>query len=623
MTERNSKLLIVDDLAANRDILTRRFAGRGFDVVEVDSGRRALEAIAAQRFDLVLLDVMMPDLDGFEVLRQIRLQHSPQALPVIMVTGRTESVEVVKAFALGANDYLAKPMDFFVALARVESQVGRKRAEEAAREAAEALRHAEEGLAQRVAARTAELVAINEQLTREIAQRQRSEVKAEYVARHDVLTGLGNRLLLRERLDQALARAHRHNELVAVFSLNLSHFTRVNQSFSHTVGDELLRAVAARLREGFRETEVIARLGSDEFVLVQHALSGPEDAGAMAERLTAVIGEPYEIGGHQVAIGTSVGISIAPNDGHEADEMLRNANLALQRAKEDGPGSQRFFEPGMDQRSREIRTFALDLHQALGEGQFDLHYQPVVSADNCGVSGFEALLRWYHPQRGLLAPAQFIPVAESNGLIGPIGEWVLKRACADAIHWPSGTKVAVNLSPAQFKNPCLFDTVASALDASGLPSSRLELEITESVLLQESETTLATLHRLREFGVRISLDDFGTGYLSLSYLRSFPFDTIKIDQSLVRELSQRADCAAIVRAITALGESLGMTTTAEGVETFEQLKQLREMGCRELQGYLFGLPQMASAVRIWLRTFAPRGEQAIAQTASPDSRAVA
>jgi diguanylate cyclase (GGDEF)-like protein len=623
MTETNGKLLIVDDLAANRDILTRRFQRRGFDVVEADSGQRALDVIAEQSFDLVLLDVMMPDLDGFEVLRQIRLQHPPVRLPVIMVTARTDSSDIVNAFALGANDYVTKPVDFFVALARVENQVGRKRAEEAAREASEALRRINEELEQRVAARTAELVTINEQLTHEIAQRQRSEAKAEYFARHDVLTGLGNRLLLRERLDQALARAHRLSESVAVFCINLSHFTSINESFSHTVGDELLRAVAARLRECFRDTDVIARLGSDEFVLVQHPVNKPEEAGALAERLAAVIGEPYEIGGRQVAIGTCVGISIAPTDGDEADEVVRNANLALQRARADGPGSQRFFEPAMDQRSRAIRTLDLDLRRALGEGQFDLHYQPVVSAQNCEVRGFEALLRWYHPDKGLVPPVEFIPIAESNGLIASIGEWVLRRACTDAMHWPSDTKVAVNLSPAQFKNPSLFDMVVSALDASGLSSSRLELEITESVLLQETDTALATLHRLREFGVRISLDDFGTGYSSLSYLRSFPFDKIKIDQSFVRELSQRADCAAIVKAIAALGESLGMTTTAEGVETFEQLKQLREMGCRELQGYLFGLPQMASAVKMWLRTFAARAEQTVAKSAAPESRAVA
>jgi EAL domain-containing protein (putative c-di-GMP-specific phosphodiesterase class I) len=277
----------------------------------------------------------------------------------------------------------------------------------------------------------------------------------------------------------------------------------------------------------------------------------------------------------------------------------------------------------MDQRSRAIRTLDLDMRRALGEGQFDLHYQPVVSAHNCEVRGFEALLRWYHPDRGLVPPVEFIPIAESNGLIASIGDWVVRRACRDAMVWPGDTKVAVNLSPAQFKNPSLFDMVVSALDASGLSSSRLELEITESVLLQESDAALATLHRLREIGVRISLDDFGTGYSSLSYLRSFPFDKIKIDQSFVRELSQRADCAAIVRAIAALGESLGMTTTAEGVETFEQLKQLREMGCRELQGYLFGLPQMASAVKMWLRTFAARAEQTVAKTAAPESRAVA
>jgi len=539
------------------------------------------------------------------------------------VTARIASTDIVNAFSLGANDYVTKPVDFAVALARVESQVGRKRAEEAALAASEALRHANEELERRVAMRTAELVAINEQLTREIAQRQRSEAKAEYLARHDVLTGLGNRFLLRDRLDQALARARRHGETLAVLCLNLARFKSVNESLSHTVGDELLRAVASRLRECFRKMDVVARLGGDEFVLVQCALGGPEDAGLLAERLAAVIGEPYEIGGHQIVVGTRIGISISPIDGDDADELVKNATLALHRAKTDGPGSYRFFEPEMDERSQALRSLDLDLCNAVREDQFDLHYQPLVKADTRLVSGFEALLRWHHPERGAVSPAEFIPVAERNGLIGSIGAWVLRRACMDAMHWPGDTKVAVNLSPAQFRVPNLLDIVTAALESSGLPSSRLELEITESVLLKDCVATISTLHRLRELGVRISLDDFGTGYSSLSYLWRFPFDKIKIDQSFVRELSQRSDCAAIVKAIAALGSSLAMTTTAEGVESLEQAEQLTRMGCGELQGYLFGLPQPASGVRVWLRGFAQSGGDAALHAGAQRDRAVA
>jgi predicted signal transduction protein with EAL and GGDEF domain len=333
-------------------------------------------------------------------------------------------------------------------------------------------------------------------------------------------------------------------------------------------------------------------------ILVPLALSELQDIGAtaLAGRIIEAVGAPYIVQGHQMIIGTSIGISVAPDDGSDPDQLLKNADMALYRAKADGRGTYRFFETGMDARAQARRLLELDLRAALLRGEFEVYYQPIHDLNSDQIVCFEALVRWNHPHRGMIQPTDFIALAEETGLIVPIGNWVLRKACTDAAVWSQNVSVAVNLSPAQFKNRDLVPSVIAALSASGLAANRLELEITESVLLQESEATLATLHKLRDFGVRISMDDFGTGYSSLSYLRSFPFDKIKIDRSFVHELASRGDSMAIVRAVTGLGKSLGISTTAEGVETKEQLALLRLEGCTEVQGYLFGQPRPAAEV---------------------------
>jgi predicted signal transduction protein with EAL and GGDEF domain len=321
----------------------------------------------------------------------------------------------------------------------------------------------------------------------------------------------------------------------------------------------------------------------------------------LASHVVEKVSAPYEVAGHQLVIGVSIGISLAPEDGRNPDELLKKADLALYRAKEDGRGTYRFFETGMDARAQARRLLELDLRAALQRKEFEVYYQPIRDVAKDVVVGFEALVRWNHSLRGMISPANFIPLAEETGLIVPIGEWVLRQACMEAARWSQHVGVAVNLSPVQFKNPNLVATVKEALQASGLPAHRLELEITESVLLQNSEATLSVLHELRAFGVRISLDDFGTGYSSLSYLRSFPFDKIKIDRSFVTELATREDSMAIVRAVTGLGKSLGIVTTAEGVETDTQFDLLRQEGCTQAQGYLFSPPRPAAEVETMLR----------------------
>ncbi|MCA1551942.1 EAL domain-containing protein [Bradyrhizobium sp. BRP19] len=426
-----------------------------------------------------------------------------------------------------------------------------------------------------------------------------AQAKISHMARHDALTSLPNRVLFHEQLEQGL-RQTKSGDQLAVLCLDLDHFKDINDSLGHPIGDALLKEVGRRLEATVGEQDTVARLGGDEFAVVQIGRSEEIAARSLAGRLVEVISAPYQIDDHQIVIGVSIGISLSPQDGSHPDELLKNADLALYRAKADGRGTYRFFDTGMDARAQARRLLEMDLRAALQRDEFEVYYQPIREVASGRVVAFEALLRWNHPQRGLIAPISFIPLAEETGLIVQLGEFVLRSACADAATWPDDVDVAVNLSPVQFKSPNLIAGVTEALAASGLGARRLELEITESVLLQNSEATLTTLHELRAMGVRISLDDFGTGYSSLSYLRSFPFDKIKIDRSFVSELATREDSMAIIRAVTGLGRSLGIVTTAEGVENDAQLELLRREGCTQAQGYLFSKPRPASDVAIML-----------------------
>ncbi|HEY8565627.1 MAG TPA: EAL domain-containing protein [Beijerinckiaceae bacterium] len=424
----------------------------------------------------------------------------------------------------------------------------------------------------------------------DITARKRAEKRISHIARHDALTDLPNRVFFRERLEQALAGMRRRGDGVALLCLDLDHFKGVNDTLGHPIGDALLKAVAQRIRAELREEDTVARLGGDEFAILQNGTGQPAAGAALAHRLVASLGQPYLLEGHPINVGASIGIAVVTEAAGDADTLLRNADLALYRAKEDGRGTYRFFEPAMDAAVQARRSLELDLREALVRGEFVLHYQPFVDLLRGEVVGFEALVRWNHPTRGLISPAEFVPVAEETRLIVPLGDWILRQACQDAVGWPDGIRVAVNISAAQFRGEGLGAGVLSALAQAGLAPERLELEITETVLMQNTEASLKALHRLRGAGVRIAMDDFGTGYSSLSYLRSFPFDKIKIDRSFVRELTHNAECRAIVRAITSLGQSLSISTIAEGVETREQLDAVRAEGCTEVQGYLFSPP---------------------------------
>ncbi|MEN5082685.1 EAL domain-containing protein [Bosea sp. TWI1241] len=428
----------------------------------------------------------------------------------------------------------------------------------------------------------------------DIDARRQAQARIAHMAHHDGLTGLPNRLSFRERLELAAAGTGR-GPAEAVLCIDLDRFKEVNDTLGHPAGDALLRAVTERLCGQVRDGDVVARLGGDEFAIAQGAVPQPDGAAALAARLVEVLAQPFDLDGHQVVIGASIGIAlIGPGD--QPDTGLKNADIALYRAKEEGRGRFFFFEPAMDARMQARRAMELALRRGLAEEQFDLLYQPQVRTQTREITGFEALLRWRHPERGLLAPAEFIPLAEEIGLILPIGEWVLARACADAAKWPDRIKVAVNVAPSQLTQRGLPDAAARALKASGLEPSRLEIEITENALTADLEAVSATLFRLKSMGVRVTMDDFGTGYSSIGYLRSFPFDKIKIDASFVRSLGEEEESRAIIRAVTGLCDSLGIATTAEGVETAAQRDFLTAERCTEMQGFLFSEPQPASQV---------------------------
>ena len=436
----------------------------------------------------------------------------------------------------------------------------------------------------------------------DITERYEAQENIAYIARHDALTELPNRLLFGERMVESLARVAEKKEAMAVMCFDLDNFKAVNDTLGHPVGDKLLRELARRLCAVAGSDDTIARLGGDEFAII-HPIGNGEDVEAFARRLINATSRPFIIDGQELHSTICIGVAIAPEHGSSADKLMKCADLALYRAKAQGPGAWRFFDPEMDAEIQTRRALEVDLRRALATGEFHLDFQPLVNLATNEVVGMEALVRWTHPDRGAISPAEFIPIAEETGLIVPLGDWVIRQACAEARKWPSKIKLAVNLSPVQFRNRTLVAVVINALAAARLSAARLELEITEAALMQNDDSVVNMLQQLRELGVRIAMDDFGTGYSSLSYLRRFPFDRIKIDQSFIAESTLNADSEVIVRTIAALGQALGIETTAEGIESVEQLELARRAGCTEGQGYLIGRPRSAAEAQEFLCEF--------------------
>ena len=430
----------------------------------------------------------------------------------------------------------------------------------------------------------------------DVTESKRAQERITHLARYDDLTGLANRNQFRERINGMLAAMHKGKNHIAIHLIDLDRFKTINDTLGHPIGDKLLKEVASRLKTVIRPGDMITRFGGDEFVVLQVGTERYQDAKWLAQRLARTLKDPFEIDGHRIDIGASIGIAMAPMDGVDADQLLKKADMALYAAKNGGGGDHRFFALEMEEAAQERRALELDLREALSSDQFQLYFQPLVDLRTGRVTTCEALMRWKHPNRGMVPPAVFIPIAEETGLIISLGEWALQRACAEAANWPKSVKVAVNLSPVQFRDRGLALHVVSALAKSGLPAQRLELEVTERLLLEDSDGTLATMEQLKNLGVSISLDHFGTGYSSLNYLRKFPFQKIKIDQSFIQGLGEERDAQAIIGAVAGLGASLDKTVVAEGIETEEQMRQVKAHGCHEGQGHFFGEPMAAETI---------------------------
>jgi diguanylate cyclase (GGDEF)-like protein/PAS domain S-box-containing protein len=672
-------LLIVDDNEMNRDMLSRRLQREGFTIMVAETGEQALGLLEKQDFELVLLDIEMPGLSGFEVLKTARQRHTAIELPIIMVTARQQSADVVTALNLGANDYVTKPLDFPVVLARIQTQLSRKRAEAALRESEErymlAVRGANDGLwdwnlrakeiyfsprwKSMLGYQEDEIGGSPDEWFTRVHPEDISRVNADITAhleggtphfenehrmlhrdgtyrwmlsrglavRHatgsayrmagsltditdgkvaDGLTGLPNRILFMDRLGRSIERTRRHSDhLFAVLFLDLDRFKFINDSLGHVIGDELLIGIGQRLRSCLRagdtaarfETEhTVARLGGDEFTILLDDIKHVSDAIRVADRIQTSLTLPFFVRGHEIFSSVSIGIATSGTGYDTAEAMLRDADTAMYRAKALGKARCEVFDNEMRERAVARLRLETDLRRAVERHKFELHYQPIVTLETGKITGFEALIRWQHPDSGLIFPTEFIPVAEETGLILPIGWWVIREACRQARAWQSNIRatppltINVNLSAKQFSQSNLIEQIDQILTETGLPASALKLEITESIIIESTECVLARLEELKAFGVQLAIDDFGTGYSSFSYLHRFPIDSLKIDRSFISCMSVGGKSSEVVRAIVGLGRTLHLDVIAEGVETPQQVAELRSFGCEYGQGYFFSRP---------------------------------
>ncbi|HXT69596.1 MAG TPA: EAL domain-containing protein [Vicinamibacterales bacterium] len=562
MSQPHATLLLVDDDAMNRDALSRRLTRTGYNVLTAESGADALGMINSHRIDAVLLDVMMPGMSGLDTLRSLRQSRSVSDLPVIMVTAKDGSDDMVEALDLGANDYVTKPIDYAVALARIRAQVTARRA--------------------------------------------------------DPLTGLPNRLLFSERINNLLKADPR--QPFAVLFMDVDRFKVINDSLGHAAGDELLSALATRLQHALRATDCLARLegeptlariGGDEFTVLLHGIADVVAASAVAERLRAAAAAPFQVHGREIVTSLSIGVVMSADRYQRADDMIRDADTAMYRAKKLGKARCEVFDTSMLAAAEERLELETDLRRAIAHSEFEVFYQPIVSLAAEKVTGFEALIRWRHPTRGLVSPADFIPIAEDTGLIVPIGSWVLREACLQIKKWErecpesADLVVNVNLSARQCMHPDLLQDVARILAETGCPAERVKLEITEGVVLENSDAVSEILHKLRNLGVQLGLDDFGMGYSALSYLQRFPFQTIKIDRTFVSGMKETGN-TEIIRAIVSMAAGLDMNVTAEGVETADQVSRLQDLACEFGQGYYFQRPLTAADATKMLASGLPK-----------------
>ncbi|MBI1891243.1 MAG: EAL domain-containing protein [Burkholderiales bacterium] len=607
-------ILMVDDTPANLGIVVEHFEDHGFRVAVAQDGEEGIQRAEFIHPDLILLDVMMPGIDGFETCRRLKASDKTRDIPVIFMTALTETHDKLIGFAAGGVDYVTKPFQIEEVLARVNTHLALCAARKSLAEqndllqqeitmrqkAETALQHANDVLEERVASRTAELAQTNASLRAEITERKLAEGRIHYMAHHDALTGLPNRLLLEDRLNQALAQARRHqNEMVALLFIDLDYFKTINDSLGHQIGDRLLQHVALRLQQCLREGDSVARLGGDEFVISLPALADSSDAALVATKVLEALDLPFAVEGHELHVSSSVGISLYPEDGTDVQTLMRAADAAMYHAKQKGRGNYQFFTSALNEAAQRRLSVANQLRQALAQNEFAVYYQPQVDMESGKIFSAEALLRLNLPGSAPISCGEFISIAEETGLILPIGEWVLRQACAQLKRWRDeghpNMRIAVNLSARQFFQPGLADVVGNVLNELGLPAGALELEITESVLMQPSQDNMAILQQLSGMGVQLSIDDFGTGYSSLAYLQHFPIHALKIDRSFVTRIGKNGHDAAIVTAIISMAHNLRLKVIAEGVDNVEQAAFLKAHGCLAAQGFHYSRPVPAPA----------------------------
>jgi diguanylate cyclase (GGDEF)-like protein len=608
-------VLIIDDTPANLGVVVEHLEDHGFRVMVAQEGEEGFKRAESFQPDLILLDVMMPGIDGFETCRRLKAAARTHDIPVIFMTASAETHDKISGFSAGGVDYITKPFQMDEVLARVNTHIALRAAQKrlaeqnvqlqqevALRQKAESnLQGANEALEQRVMERTLELVQSNSSLKREIVERKHAEGRMSFMAHHDALTGLPNRTLLEDRLNQAIAQARRHrNEFVALLYIDLDYFKIINDSLGHQIGDRLLQEVAARLQQIVRASDSVARFGGDEFVICLAALTDNNDAAEAAIKALECLNPPFVIDGHELHISGSIGISLYPADGTDATTLIRAADTAMGHAKQKGRENYQFFTASLHEAVQRRVAMTNDLRRAIAQNEFSVYYQPQVDMESGRIFSAEALLRWNQPGKAPISCAEFIGIAEETGLILPVGEWVLRQACAQLRRWhdaghPS-MHVAVNLSARQFFQPNLTEVVDQVIKEFALPVNALELEITESMLMQPSEDNMTILTRLKGMGVQLSIDDFGTGYSNLSYLQHFPIHALKIDRSFVVEINRDPHESAIVAAIIAMAHSLHLNVIAEGVESAEQVDFLTSHGCRAAQGFYYSMPVPAETL---------------------------
>ena len=596
-------ILIVDDIADNLRVLSNTLSEQGYKIRCAKNGATALKAAIKIIPDVILLDIKMPDLDGYEVCQKLKANPKTKDIPVIFLSALDDVLDKVKAFEVGGVDYITKPFQVEEVLMRVKNQL-------ALQVAKAEVSQLNQALEQKVQERTLELEITNQKLQQEISDRKRAEQQLVHDALHDSLTGLPNRTLLMERIDFAIQHAKHHPDyLFAVLFIDLDRFKIINDSLGHLIGDRLLIAIAKLLPEGLRESDTVARLGGDEFVILLDDIHNLTDATQVGDRLKYKLSLPFTIDNQTIFTGVSIGIALSSTGYQNSSQILRDADIAMYRAKEKGKARYEVFDQAMYVQTLKTIELERNLRLALKNQELTLHYQPIISLANNTLAGFEALIRWQHPERGFISPGEFIPIAEDTGLIVPIGDWVLAAACQQLVTWQqqyaaipqvNNLKISVNVSGNQLQEPGFTAKLDRLLLETGLNPSCLRLEITERVLVDSGHNTQNTVSEIKQRKIKLSIDDFGTGYSSLSYLRRLPIDNLKIDRSFIDSINSVPESLEIVKTIITLAHTLKMDAIAEGVETIEQLKQLRALDCEYAQGYLFAKPLSAKAVEALL-----------------------